>query len=380
MRQLTVAAVVFTVFAIAVIITACPVPENNIPQEPLTGLRIIRNQNEAVSDSTVNPSIRGGFQIIEGRSVVLTAQLFPQGVQGGIHWQSSGRGIVEMSSMSGNEITITGANGGSTSIKVMARNSRNEVYAEAECNIIVIPSSFFKWDFQQDGWIDLPALSNAMVGSINEKIVRSGETPILADIINGGLVLEAPGALIIGSGMSTPTNSPFSAAGPLFDIGGTMDFLDGPSFTYLEWTVRLDENGNQLRSDPTPLFPDGQLLFDQEIIREPYPLWNGRVRISVDYETDNPGISPLRIQVNNNTHERDNASAITNWLVTELSASSDAAQNSGTLSGIFDSRESALARGVTGTSVERVLGNSFISLVLPQGRVLIRSIRIESAD
>jgi hypothetical protein len=81
--------------------------------------------------------------------------------------------------------------------------------------------------------------------------------------------------------------------------------------------------------------------------------------------------------VNNNTHERVNASAITNWLVAELPQN---AASSGTLSGVFDTRESALSHGVTGTTRDEVLANSFVSLVLPHGRILIRSIRIESID
>ena len=357
---------------IAVLITACPIPENIIPAEPISGIKIIMNQNDInpVSDSTVVPVIRGNFEIIEGRSVILGAKLFPKNTMGGIHWQSSGRGMLMLSSLTGDEITITGDNGGKTTILVMARNLNNEVYAQAECAITVIPSSFFKWNYIEDGWLELLALSNTNMGRINPKVVRSGETAILPDEARGGFVLEGPGTLNIGSVMNIPTNSPFSTTGPLYDIGGTMDFFRGPSYSYLEWEMRLNTGGQ-------PVLEDGRFVYDAILKRIYYPLWNNRVRISVDYETANPAISSLRIQVNNNTHERDNASAVTNWLAAELPPN---APHSGVLSGIFDANVSALAPGVTGASVEEVLSNSFISLVLPEGKMLIRSIRIESAD
>jgi len=370
----------FPWFAIIVILTtACPVTENIIPTEPVSGIQIIRNQNELnpVSDSTVIPVIRGNFEIIEGRSVILGARLFPKNTMGGIHWQSSGRGMLMLSSLTGDEITITGGNGGKTTILVMARNLNNEVYAQAECAITVIPSSFFKWNYEEDGWLELLALSNTNMGKINPKVVRSGETAILPDEVNGGFILEGPGTLNIGSVMNIPTNSPFSTTGPLYDIGGTMDFSRGPSYSYLEWEIRLNTSGQ-------PILEDERYVYDAVLKRIYYPLWNKRVRVSVDYETNNPALSALRIQVNNNTHERDNASAVTNWLVTELPPN---APHSGTLSGIFDANASSLASGVIDNSPagislleDIILSNSFISLVLPQGRILIRSIKIESAD
>ena len=342
---------------ITLIITACTVPENNIPLESINGIKIIKNMDELnpVADSSVYPTKRGSFEILEGQQTILSVMLFPQGVTGGIHWQSSGRGIVEMSAMSGSQIIFTGSNGGRTNIRVLARNSLNEVYAEAECGITVIPSSFFKWNYIDDGWLELPALSNANMSRINPKIARSGETAILPDEERGGLVLEGPGVLIIGSVMSAPTNSPFSSAGPLYDIGGTMDFLNGPSFNYLEWVNS-----------------------EQELKKKHYPMWNKNVRITVYYETENPAASPLRIQVNNNTLERDNASAITNWFVTELTPN---APSSGALSGVFSAKASERHPAVNSvTSLEDILSNSFVTLALPRGRILIRSIKIESAD
>jgi len=337
----------------AILITACPVPENNIPQQPVNGIVILRNQTE------LNPA--DSFEIREGEKVILSARLLPAGITGGIHWQSSALGIVQLSGFSGEEITITGTNGGRTTIRLLARNIHNQVYAEAECSIMVIPSSFFKWNYIDDGWFDLDALNNAMAGKINKKIIRSGETPILADPVKGGLVLTGPGTLTIGSGLSTPTNYPFSTTGPLYDIGGTMDFFNGPFVSYFEWEQNETQDG-----------------FNHVQKKKYYPLWKNFVKISVDYETDNPQISRLRIQVNNNTHEKDNASAITNWLVAELPPGAPA---SGTLYGIFNSKESELTRGVTGVSdVKDVLSNSFISLVLPAGSMLIRGIRIESVD
>ena len=341
---------VYGVIAAIFCFFACMVPENEVPHEPVSGIKIVRNQDETVSDSGVNPAKRGGFEILEGRSVILGARLLPEGVTGGIHWQSSGRGIVEMSGLTGPELVITGANGGKTSVKVLARNGLNEVYVEAECSITVIPSSFFKWSFRQDGWIDMPALSNAIVGKINEMVLRSGETPIMADAAGGGLVLEGPSALMIGSVLSSPTNSPFPTD-PLYDMGAALDFLSGPAFTYMEW-----ENNDQIQK------------------KKSYPLWNGRARISVDYATENPARSPLRIQVNNNTLERNNASAVSNWLVAELPP--DAARP-GTLSGIFNANVSLPVNGVT---LNDVLSNSFVCLALPEGKILIRGIRIESAD
>jgi len=321
---------------LAVFLLACPVPENEFVRNPVEKVQLLKNQQDLNSGAQ--------FVIQEGASVVLGAKLLPQGVSGGIHWQSSSQGIVEMSALAGPNITITGTHGGKTIISVMARNLYNEVYAEAECTVTVIPSSFFKWSYRTDGWIELPALNNAIVGKISEMLVRAGETDILQDNARGGLALEGPGArLVIGSVMVTPTTTPFPGD-PVYDQNGALDFLEGPS--------------------------------------RDYPLWNKRVRISVDYEIlSDPGL--LRIQVNNNTGETENASAISNWLVAELQPNSP---RSGTLTGIFNSSHSILVKnaGITAlpgkTPLETVLANSFVCLYLPGGKMIIRGIRIESAD
>jgi len=316
---------------------ACPVPGNKLAEDPVNDVVIAMNQNPLPA--------RGSIELIEGRAALLGARLSPDGVTGGIHWQSSARDIVELSGFTGPEITVIGQNGGSTIISVMARNSLNEVYAGAECTITVIPSSFFKWDYvYSSGWVDLNPLSNYrsnyIMNTVNEILIRTGETPVSGDTERGGLVLEgAGGRLIIGSGMTTATNSPFSGD-PVYDIGGQFDFLDGPSAAY--------------------------------------PLWEGRVRISVAYEIlDNEaGKSFLRIQVDNNTGEQDDASVINNWLVAELTPDSP---RSGTVQGIFDTRDTVLVK-TCAASREDVLANSFVCLSLPDGKILIRSIVIESAD
>jgi len=324
---------------LSVLLLACPVPENEFVRNPVEKVQLLKNQQD------LDPGEQ--FAIQEGASVVLGAKLLPQGVSGGIHWQSSRQGIVEMSALTGPNITITGTHGGKTIITVMARNIYSEVYAEAECIVTVIPNSFFKWSYRTDGWIDLPALNNAIVGKISEMLIRAGETDILPDDARGGMVLEGAGArLIIGSVMVTPTTTPF-AGDPVYDQNGALDFLDGPSRDYL--------------------------------------LWNKRVRISVDYETlSDPGSDDFfRIQVNNNTGGTENASAISNWLVTKLQPDSP---RSGTLTGIFNSRHSILVKDtdITAlpdkTQLETVLANSFVCLYLSGGKMIIRGIRIESAD
>jgi hypothetical protein len=339
------AAVVFTAFTLM----ACTVPENEIPGEAISGIRIYKNLNELVSDSGTTPVTRGAFSILEGRTVFLSAQLLPQGIPGGgIHWQSSSRGIVNLSSLTGQEITVTGANGGRTFISVLARNMHNEVFVESECTITVIPSSFFKWSYAQDGWLDMEPYENIIMGTINSTTARSGETPIMENIARGGFVLEGPGILSIGSVLSTPTNS-FFPDDPVYDIGGAMDFLNGPAFVHSQNDIET---------------------------KIPYPLWNGRARISVDYERLSTGPSPLRIQINNNTLERNNASAINNWLAAELAPDSP---QSGTLSGIFNARESSLASGIT-ENLADILSSSFVCLALPEGTIVIKNLKIESAD
>jgi hypothetical protein len=322
---------------------SCPAAQTNILHSPVESIIIQGNRT---------PIPPQGITIIEGRSVILTAQLAPDGVQGGIHWQSSNHNIVEMSSLSGQEITITGKSEGSTVIFVSARNTFNDLIVQSECIITVIPRSFFKWNYIHTDWLEIPvlqALTNYYLHDASRPIlIRTGMTNIYSDIILGGIILEGEGAqLIIGSGMATATNSPF-ADHPVYDRNSQFDFLNGP---------------------------------------KGYDLWTGRVRICVEYEildTDT-NKSLLRIQVNNNTTERFNASAINNWLVAELSPS---CARSGTLTGVFDNSVSRLltekSSGIPGSSEEaklqEVLSSSFVCLSLPDGRILIRSIRIDSAD
>ncbi|MDR2701388.1 MAG: hypothetical protein LBB72_03045 [Spirochaetaceae bacterium] len=343
-------------FAVVFFFSSCPVPENNVTQAPVNGIEIFKNQETEPLDP------RSAFEIPEGKAAILSARLLPDGVAGGIHWQSSRRGIVELSSFTGPEITITGQNGGKALISLLARNRLNEVYAQAECTVIVIPFSFFKWNFAEDGWLDVGAHENVFIGKIRDTIVRSGENPVLRDDAHGGLVLEGPGAIIIGSGMTTATSSAFSND-PVYDQNGEFDFFGGPAYEYLEGQGNLKKT--------------------------PWPLWNNRVKISVDYEMIG-GSAPLRIQVNNNTLQRDAASAIDNWLVAELGPASPP---SGTLSGIFRGNgtaqfdplfDFAKKAAINGSDDEgklkMVLSHSFVSLALPDGKVLIRGIRIESAD
>jgi hypothetical protein len=362
-------------FLCALFCAACPVPENNVVQAAVERIEITKNREIVLPDEQYP---RGGFEIWEGQSVILGAALFPEGVTGGVHWQSSGRGIVELSGFTGPEIIITGANGGRTIISVLARNHLNEVYAGAECTVIVIPFSFFKWNFAQDGWTNMAARENAFIGTIRDTIVRSGETPILADAERGGFILEGPGTLIIGSGMTTATSSPFPAD-PIYDQKSEFDF-------------------SSVESDDFPGGPGYEYLEGDKLKKKPWPLWKGRVRISVDYEILT-GEPQLRIQVNNNTLQRDAACAINNWLVAELGSSAPAGAPNGELSGIFrgkgaagfeplltDEKKDSIkdADGFDTTDddkkIEGVLSHSFVCLALPEGKILIRSIRIESAD
>jgi hypothetical protein len=340
--------------------SACSVPENTVIQAPVNGIEISKNQEPLAPKDT--------FEILEGRAAILSARLLPDGVTGGIHWQSSRRGIVEMSAFTGPEISVTGQNGGKTLLSLLARNRLNEVYAEAECTVIVIPFSFFKWNFAEDGWLDMGAHENVFVGKIRDTIVRSGEKPVITNTAHGGLVLEGPGSITFGSGMTTATSSAFPND-PVYDQNGEFDFFGGPAYEYFEGQGNLKKKS--------------------------WPLWKNRVRISVDYEMIG-GSAPLRIQVNNNTLQRDAASAIDNWLVAELGPASPP---SGMLSGIFCGNGTAqfdplLApakkdgiKDSEGNStnddekkLEGVLSRSFVTLALPDGKALIRSIRIESAD
>jgi hypothetical protein len=331
---------------------SCTVPENQVVRDPVERIQMVKNQTELPD--------RYQFDMQEGESVILGARLFPLGVTGGVHWQSSSRGIVEMSNFAGPEITITGTNGGRTIVSAMARNIHNEVYVQSECTVSVIPRSFFKWDYTTDGWIDLPALSNGIVGRIDDTLVRSGETPVMEDPQRRGIVLEGPGTLMIGSVLNSPTNSPFDFD-PVYDQGGAFNFLDGPSLIYDE---RVPNESNT--------------TYTLIQTNKPYSLWNNKVRITIDYEITGTGLVPLRIQVNNNTLERNNASAIGNWNVAELP---DNASGSGTLTGIFNASAAELSARATGiVSLDDVLKNSFVCLSLPEGKLIIRSIHIEAGE
>jgi len=319
---------------ILLLILACPAAENNMLQSPVDGVTIQKNNNPILPQENIT--------IIEGRAVVLGAKLSPDGVQGGIHWQSSNGEIAELSSLTGSEITVTGKNGGTTIIFVTARNTFNDLEVQTECSVTVISKSFFKWNYRYLEWIEAPALEPLTNTYFYDAgfpvLIRTGETQIYSDMHRSGIVLEGKGSqLIIGSGMTTPTNSPFSDH-PVFDKNGQFDFFNGP---------------------------------------KNYPYWLGRVRISAEYEIldPDPNKSLLRIQVNNNTSDRSGASAINNSLVTELSPASPRA---GILTGIFDKSLSALIKN--GITLTEVLSNSFVCLTLPDGKILIRGIRIESAD
>ena len=321
-------------FGVLLLILSCPAAENSILQSPVDGVIIQENKNPLQHQENIT--------LIEGRSVVLGAKLTPDGVQGGIHWQSSNVNIVELNSLTGAEITVTGKSGGTTVIFVTARNTFNDLLVQAECRITVIPRSFFKWNYHYSDWIEFPVLeantNTYFYDAGYPVLIRTGSAQIKSDMYNSGIVLEGEGSLlIIGSGMSTPTNSQF-ADHPAYDKNAQFDFYNGP---------------------------------------KNYPYWSGRTRISVEYEKldPDPNKSLLRIQVNNNTTEQIGASAITNSLVTEITPASQCA---GVLTGIFDGSVSSPAKA--GVTLQEALSHSFVCLALPDGKILIRGIRIESAD
>jgi hypothetical protein len=331
------------VFA-ALLLFACTAGENNFLQEPVAGITILHNREKIQAG--------GVIEIVEGQSIILGALLEPAGIQGGVHWQSSNHYVLDLSGSSGQEITITGMNGGGTVIMATVRNSFNEVPVFGECKVSVIPKSFFKWDYYHLDWESEPVLeprsNHYLMDAGKPMLIRTGDTEIYSDRYRGGIVLEGSGArLVIGSGMATLTNSPFSDDWP-FDRNGQFNFQDGPS-------------------------PQNPLRVG----------WQRRARICVDYEIldTTPGKSLLRIQVNNNSSDRYNASVINNSLVAELSEDSPL---KGTLSGIFDSSISSLTRETNpngaAISLFTVLRNSFVCLALPDGKILIRAIRITSAD
>ena len=342
------AAMVAATIVAAIMFAACPVPENEIVREPVSGLEILRNQTAIGLSDNGKPE----FEITEEKTVILSAKLEPAGVKGGIQWQSS-RDIVELNKFTGEEITLFARYGGDTTINVRGENAYNEVPVHGQVRVTVVPISYFKWDYQQDGWNELSALRTNRIGFFN-MLVRSGDTTIAEDAEFGGMILESPSVFVIGSVMASSTSSVYDED-PLYDENALLNFTESPS-------------------------------------KRP-ELYNGRIRISVDYEVlvEPARRQGLRIQVNNNSTDRDNASVINNWLVAEYTAASP---HSGTLSGVFNANEadfdpfaesSPKFESIGGVvdrdaKLQAVLSKSFVCLAVPDGKVLIRSIRIESAD
>ena len=401
----------FAVITITVILLACPANESETVREPVNSIVVLNNQIE------IPPAAGGnlGFSITEGRSVVLTARLLPLGVPAGIHWQTARR-IVDFSEYSGAETVMFAEYGGITIVTIRAKNAYNEMPIFKEINITVTPSSYYKWSYQKDGWRDIPSLSARTVDEIyNKMIMYAGASAVYEDSNLGGFILEGPATLTVGSTMATPTNSPYEED-PLFDQNSQLNFAVSPNgimFGGARYPDRLSAafphpdtavtNGNH----PHPLA--GLLINDD--------LYTGKVRISVDYQilTEPAYRQGLRLQVGNNTIERDMASILSNWLVAEYTAE---LPSSGTLTGIFDVSETQIAPHI---NPERVLGlpaieieirtdptesnpqgtvtypgdstkvindkklrmiksRVFVCLALPDGKVLIRGIRIEAAD
>ncbi|MCL2128341.1 MAG: hypothetical protein FWH38_08805 [Treponema sp.] len=358
----------------ALALLACPVPEGEVAEtvkRPVDGLEILRNQTPVELSGNGKPF----FEIMEEKSVILSAKLEPENVYAGIFWQSS-RSIVDLSRPAGPEVTLFARYGGDTNIIVRAENTFNEAPVYSYVKVTVVPTSYFKWDYRLDGWNGLPALVSTNIGMgrnpdggspyvVVPMLARSGNAEIPEDAERGGMALEGPAALVIGSSMSTPTNSVYPED-PLFDESAVLDFTSSPS------------------GRPS--------------------LYTGKVRISAEYEilAEPAPRQGLRLQVNNNTGERDNASPVTNWLVAEYTA---AFPRAGTLTGVFDTGAARLAPNLDQDKKDRipwtpkpeaqgpdspeeieakqlasVLSKSFVCLSLPDGKVLIRSIRIESAD
>lgn len=358
---------VYSGICIALLILACPVPENEITEKPVGSIEILKN-GAVILDLTGTgyPFIT----IFEEKSVILSAKLDPD-VHAGIHWQST-RNIVDLSQLSGPEIVLFARYGGETNIIIRAQNSYNQAPIYGVVKITVIPTSWFKWDYRLDGWKDQSALKSFELGRIYNMLTRTGNAPIHEDPVRGGLVMEGPATLVIGSVMPSPTNSVYGED-PLFDDGALLNFTRIPS----------DKN-------PPASF-------------QPYSL---KVKIEAEYEilSDPAPRQGLRLQVNNNTEERDNASVFVNWLVAEYTSASP---RTGILSGVFDTAAAAfdplldpdkkdripeMIRWQSSTSPDNaaedkearqlhaVLSHSFVCLSLPDGKVLIRNIRIESVQ
>jgi len=399
------------IIAITVFFLACPANESEIVRGKVNSIIVLNNQVE------IPPADGGnlGFTITEGRSVVLTARLMPLGVPAGIHWQTARR-IVDFSEYSGTETVMFAEYGGKTIVTIRAKNAYNEMPIFKEINITVTPSSYYKWSYQKDGWRDIPPLSARTVDEIyNRMILYAGTSAVYEDSDLGGFVLEGPATLVIGSTMATPTNSPYDED-PLFDQNSQLNFAVSPNgavFAGAVYPSRLStafphpDTGVTNGNHPHPLA--GLLINDD--------LYTGKVRISVDYQilTEPARRQGLRIQVSNNTTERDMASVLSNWLVAEYTSDHP---SSGTLTGIFNSNETRIAphinqeqllglpaieleirseptesnpqgtqqypgdsdKTINDKKLRMIKSRVFVCLALPDGKALIRSIRIEAAD
>ena len=316
-------------------LSGCAVAENELPSYPVASIAIEANRT-AIPDT--------GIVLIEGKSVVLDAVLFPAGVPGGVYWQSSRAGVVEMSDTQGLAITINASSGGESVIRALARNFHNDMYAEAAVTVTVIPTSFFKWNYRADGWTAIGANTNAAIRGV---VVRAAGVALAGTAesgASGGFVMDGGASggsrFIIGSGMASPTNSPFDSD-PVYDLSGAFDF-------------------------------------------------RGRcILFSVEYELPplaEPASRLLRLQINNNTGAADKASAIDNWLAAELSVPADTAgRMRGTLSGVFDGTISRVVKpGVAGNDADEkrdnVLSSSFAAISLSGGKAIIRAVKIENAE
>ena len=334
---------IVTTVTVLLLFSGCFVADNEFIQEAVTGFTVFKNGVEVPFGPDGIPP---AFEIMEGKTAVLGTKLSPVGVRGGVHWQTS-RDIVELGSFSGTEILLYARYGGDTIIQISTANIFNEVPVFGEVGITVIPTSYFKWNWEINGWEDMPAFSSARIGRYHLNFVRTGETPVIADKRRGGIVLEGPGILIIGSTMAIPTNSPFHDD-PAHDVAAELNFTVAPDNRFLP------------------------------------PEYIG---ISIDYEILEAA-SPrrgLRIQVNNNTLERGMASALDNWLVAELTGESPLC---GTIRGVFNTTAAQLDPDLPegkrlgipgdndGAKINSVLRSSFVALSLPEGKVLIRNIQI----
>jgi hypothetical protein len=351
------------------LLSSCPVPEAKTVEKPVDSLEIMRNRNPIPPNANGNPA----FEIMEEKSVFLSAKLVPD-VRAGVHWQSS-RPIVDLSDFSGQEIVLFARYGGDTHITVRAANVLNEVPLFETVHVKVIPTSYYKWQYALDGWKDLPPAKSATVDRIyNKALMLSGNSPVNEDAVRGGLVLEGPGTLVVGSVMPVPTNSVYTED-PAMDDTAQFNFTKKPSDT----------------STAAAAFP-----------------FNLKIRVSVEYEVlvEPAYRQGLRLQVNNNTAERDNASVFTNWLVAEYTAGMP---RSGTLTGVFDTDAASIDPNLAQEKRDTIpafpaiawsgdtnnpilldtpaqiaekqlrgaLSHSFVCLALPDGKVLIRGIRIE---